>query len=170
MFGQEKSHQREGRPGVARRGRTLCCLLDLGGCGTRSAETQASRQTSNSPRRHPRGQASCSARHRSPNRAMPALRLTDLLDLRKCRITQKAYGGLQAYLASPCLLCSREANLGQPHCTAESDQWVGWVGRIRQQETGCVPWAEEPSLSALHSECKCKLNGNPDMPLALSLH
>ena len=37
LFGQEKSHQREGHPGVARGARTLCCLLDLGGCGTRPA-------------------------------------------------------------------------------------------------------------------------------------
>src|SRR4029079_7125028 len=71
----------------------------------------------------------------------------------KCRITQKAYGGLQAYLASPCLLCSREAALGRPCRTAESDQLVG---SIRQQGTGCVPWVEEASLSALRSECKCK--------------
>ena len=61
LFGQEKSHQREGRPGVARGARTLCCLLDLGGCGTRTMRPRAP-TCSNSPRRHPRGQSSCSAR------------------------------------------------------------------------------------------------------------
>jgi hypothetical protein len=66
LFGQEKSHQREGRPGIARCARPLCCLLDLGGCGTRLAEPQAFRQDSDSPRRNPRAQASCSARHKGP--------------------------------------------------------------------------------------------------------
>ena len=49
----------------ARCARTLCCLLDLGGCGTRTMRPRAP-TCSNSPRRNPRGQASCSARHRGP--------------------------------------------------------------------------------------------------------
>ena len=65
LFGQEKSHQREGHPGIARGARSLCCLLDLGGCGTRTIRPRAP-TCSNSPRRHPRDQASCSARHRGP--------------------------------------------------------------------------------------------------------
>ena len=60
-----ESHQREGRPGIARYARTLCCLLGLGGCGTRTIRPRAA-TCSNSPRRHPRGQSSCSARYRGP--------------------------------------------------------------------------------------------------------
>ena len=60
-----ESHQREGHPGIARRARSLCCLLDLGGCGTCTMRPRAP-TCSNSPRRHPGGQASCSARYRGP--------------------------------------------------------------------------------------------------------
>ena len=92
LFGQEKSHQREGRPGVARCARTLCCLLDLGGCGTRSSPSRKRLGlSSDSPRRHPRGQASCSARHRGPNCVMPRVLLAAEKVTRRPDVTRTTY-------------------------------------------------------------------------------
>jgi len=80
-------YQREGRPGVACAfAHTLCCLLDLGGCGTRTMRPRAP-TCSNSPRRKPRGQSSCSARHRGPNCVNPDYVVQWLRLLRPVRLT-----------------------------------------------------------------------------------
>ena len=124
MFGQEKSHQREGRPGIARSTRTLCCLLDLGGCGTRTMRPRAP-TCSNSPRRLPRGQSSCSARHRGPN----------------CARRQFSYGAIRpAHCALMHHQLCRRASCRNPSnhrtiTTRPSDQdWREWCGVVWAQK------------------------------------
>ena len=76
LFGQEKVTKEKAAP-VSRAERVPCaaCLTSAAVELVRPRQ-KTSRPDSNSPRRHPRGQASCSARHRGPNCVLPHVLLS----------------------------------------------------------------------------------------------
>ena len=71
LFGQEKVTKEKATP-VSRAWRVPCaaCLTSAAVELAQFRAASASGLSSNSPRRHPRGQESCSARHRGPNYAV----------------------------------------------------------------------------------------------------
>ena len=150
-FGQEKVTKEKATPVSRAMARSLCCLLDLGGCGTRFAETKnVSAKLKQSSPTSPRSSELLGAtRGPQPRNAGAALNGST----RSAKMQNNPEGlrwaaGLssepmpvvfQGSEPWPTSLYSRKRSVGG----------LGWVGRIRQQETGCAPWVEKASLSAI---------------------